>query len=216
MPALKPRTRPDADATPPRERLLREALRLFGERGVAEVPTREICAAAGVNPGAIHYHFGDKDGLYAEVLRLPVQELQAQLAGFDDPALSLHAAICRFLQPFLFDDDGSHAQLFFREMQAPSAVFMQTVAQELAPIFDRFARLLARHAGLPEPTPALHQLAMGLQAMAHDYSMSRPMLNAFHPELLADDPQLEKTCARLADWGCALVAYERERHAQTR
>ncbi|HEY8880371.1 MAG TPA: CerR family C-terminal domain-containing protein [Roseateles sp.] len=206
--------KPTASETP-RERLLREAMRLFGERGFDAVTTREICAAAGVNPGAIHYHFGDKDGLYAAVLGLPVRELQQQLAGFDEPALSLHESICRFLRPFLFDDGACSAQLFFREMQTPSPIFMQTVAEEVGPIFDRFARLLARHAGLAEPDAAIHQLAMGLQAMAHDYSMTRPLLDAFHPELLADDPQLERTCHRLADWGCALVAYERVQHAQT-
>jgi TetR/AcrR family transcriptional regulator, regulator of cefoperazone and chloramphenicol sensitivity len=210
MPAAKP---PDPAPLPPRERLLREAMRLFGEKGFDAVTTREICGAAGVNPGAIHYHFGDKDGLYAEVLRLPVRELLQQLAGFDEPGLGLHESICRFLRPFLFDDGACSAQLFFREMQAPSAVFMETVAREVAPLFDRFARLLARHAGLAAPDAAIHQLAMGLQAMAHDYSMTRPLLDAFHPELLAGDPQLEGTCRRLADWGCALVAYERNQHA---
>ncbi|HEY1129447.1 MAG TPA: CerR family C-terminal domain-containing protein [Roseateles sp.] len=208
MPADKPPAAP-----PPRDRLLQEAMRLFGERGFDAVTTREICAAAGVNPGAIHYHFGDKDGLYAEVLCLPVRELQQLLTGFDDPALSLHESICRFLRPFLFDDGACSAQLFFREMQAPSPIFMRTVAQEIGPLFDRFAGLLARHAGLTQPTAALYQLAMGLQAMAHDYSMTRPMLDSFHPELLADDPQLEATCHRLADWGCALLEYERQRHA---
>ena len=198
---------------PPRERLLREAARLFGDRGFDAVTTREICAAAGVNPGAIHYHFGDKDGLYAAVLRLPGQELSERLTGFDDPGLSLHESICRFLRPFLQDDEACSAQLFLREMQAPSRIFMEVVAVEVGPLFDRFAQLLARHAGLAQPTLALHQLAMGLQAMAHDYALSRPLLAAFHPELLAEDPQLEQTCARLADWGCALVAHERQRHA---
>jgi TetR/AcrR family transcriptional regulator, regulator of cefoperazone and chloramphenicol sensitivity len=210
MPARKP---PNPDALPARDRLIQEATRLFGERGFDAVPTREICAAAGVNPGAIHYHFVDKDGLYAEVLRVPVQQMQQQLVGFDAAGLSLHESIRRFLQPFLFDDGACSAQLFFREMQAPSPVFMETVAREVGPIFDRFARVLARHAGLAEPDAAIHQLAMGLQAMAHDYSMTRPMLDAFHPELLADDPLLEQTCHRLADWGCALVAYERAKHA---
>lgn len=210
MSAAKP---PAPETLTPRDRLLAEAMRLFGERGFDAVTTREICAAAGVNPGAIHYHFGDKDGLYREVLRLPVVELHRQLAGFDDPGLGLHESIRRFIQPFLCDDGASNAQLFFREMQAPSAIFMDTVARDVGPLFDRFAGLLARHAGLDEPTAAIHQLAMGLQAMAHDYSMTRPMLDAFHPELLADDPLLEQTCHRLADWGCALVAFERQRHA---
>lgn len=203
-----------AEPLPASERLLAEAMRLFGERGFDAVTTREICAAAGVNPGAIHYHFGDKDGLYREVLRLPVVELHQQLAGFDEPGLTLHESIRRFIQPFLFDDGACSAQLFFREMQAPSTIFMEAVARDVGPIFDRFSGLLARHAGLAEPTAAIHQLAMGLQAMAHDYAMSRPMLDVFHPELLADDPLLEQTCHRLADWGCALVDYERKRHAK--
>jgi AcrR family transcriptional regulator len=201
------------EAPSARDRLLCEAMNLFAERGFGAVTTREICAAAGVNPGAIHYHFGDKDGLYREVLRLPVLALQQQLEGFDDPRLSLHEAIRRFLQPFLFDDGACSAQLFFREMQSPSAIFMDTVARDVGPIFDRFAGLLARHAGMAEPNAAIHQLAMGLQAMAHDYTVTRPMLDAFHPELLADDPLLEQTCHRLADWGCALVEYERNRQA---
>lgn len=202
-------------AAPPtaRDRLLHEAMRLFGERGFDAVTTREICAAAGVNPGAIHYHFGDKDGLYAEVLGLPVRELLQQLDGFDDAALGLHESIRRFLRPFLSDDGACSAQLFFREMQAPSAIFTAMVVRKVGPLFDRFAGLLARHAGLAEPTPAFYQLAMGLQAMAHDYAMSRPMLAAFHPELLLDEHQLDATCRRLADWGCALVEHERQAHA---
>lgn len=47
--------------------------------------------------------------------------------------------------------------------------------------------------------------------MAHDYALSRPLIDALYPDLLADDPQLQHTCRRLADWGCALVAFERER-----
>jgi AcrR family transcriptional regulator len=199
-------------ALPARDRLLAEAMRLFGERGFDAVTTREICSAAGVNPGAIHYHFGDKDGLYAEVLRGPVRDLQLSMAGFDDPAISLHEAICRFVRPFLFDDGSCSTQLFLREMVAPTRIFMEMVTGEIGPIFDRFAQLLARHAGMTAPNAALHQLAMGLQAMAHDYALSRPVLDAFHPELLADDPHLEQTCHRLADWGCVLVDYERQRH----
>lgn len=71
--------------------------------------------------------------------------------------------------------------------------------------------MLARHAGVAADDPAIAQLAMGLQAMAHDYALSRPLIDALYPDLLADDPQLQHTCRRLADWGCALVAFERER-----
>lgn len=38
-------------------RLLIEAERLSAEKGYAKASTREICAAAGLNVAAIHYHF---------------------------------------------------------------------------------------------------------------------------------------------------------------
>lgn len=47
MPAPRPPSAAVDAPLPPRERLLLEAMRLFGERGVDAVPTREICAAAG-------------------------------------------------------------------------------------------------------------------------------------------------------------------------
>ena len=47
-----------------REHLLDVAEQLFGERGVDHVSIREIQLAAGTrNTAAVHFHFGDRDGL---------------------------------------------------------------------------------------------------------------------------------------------------------
>ena len=51
-----------------RERLLREALRLFTERGYAATTVREIVAAAGVTKPVLYYYFGSKEGLYLEIM----------------------------------------------------------------------------------------------------------------------------------------------------
>ncbi len=51
-----------------RKRLLEAAVSAFAEKGFANVRVREICEAAGANIAAINYHFGDKKGLYSEVL----------------------------------------------------------------------------------------------------------------------------------------------------
>ena len=75
-----------------RTRLLAEASRIFSEKGYATASTREICEAAGLNPAATHYHFGDKDGLYRAVLLVPIHGIAAQLAGFDDPAPTMACA----------------------------------------------------------------------------------------------------------------------------
>lgn len=57
------------DSTATKERLLREAGRLFARRGLWQPTVREITAAAGQrNVSALNYHFGTRDGLVAAIL----------------------------------------------------------------------------------------------------------------------------------------------------
>ena len=51
-----------------RSKLLATAARLFARKGYNGVSVRELAKAAGVNLSMISYHFGGKEGLYAEVL----------------------------------------------------------------------------------------------------------------------------------------------------
>ncbi|OKI99936.1 TetR family transcriptional regulator [Kitasatospora sp. CB01950] len=48
--------------------MLAAAERLFLRRGVGQVSVRAINAEAGLNPGAVHYHFGSRDGLVTALL----------------------------------------------------------------------------------------------------------------------------------------------------
>jgi AcrR family transcriptional regulator len=184
--------------------------------------------AAGLNPAAIHYHFGDKDGLYRAVLLVPIQAVAAQLAGFDDPALNLEQSLHHLLRAFIGDDgpalpgvaccgSAPHAdhgvRLYLREMIEPTPVFAAAAAQHIGPVHDAIARLLARHIGVAEPDEDAHRLAFGLIAMAHDYCMSREFMNALAPRLLEGSDALQRARERLVDWGAALVAHEKKRRA---
>lgn len=51
-----------------RDRLLATAERLLLDTGYDSVSVRAICTAAGLNPAAVHYHFGSKDALVAAML----------------------------------------------------------------------------------------------------------------------------------------------------
>src|SRR6218665_623948 len=66
-----------------RERLLREASRIFAAKGFDKASTREISLAAGANIGLISYYFGDKLGLYREVLVQPMAELLSHMPAAD-------------------------------------------------------------------------------------------------------------------------------------
>lgn len=224
MSAVEPSSLPIETATDKgeraRTRLLSEAARIFSEKGYAKASTREICAAAGLNVAAIHYHFGGKDGLYRAVLQGPIHAISAQLEGFDDPGLSLPQAMARMLGAFagLAADaavssaaDPQGLRLHLRELVEPSPVYAATVAQHFVPHQQAMARLLARHIGLAVPDDDVHRLVFALVAMAHDYCMSREFMRILAPGLLDRPDALSLALARLVDWGVALVAHEQVR-----
>ena len=66
-----------------RARLLDAAERLFLKADPESVSVRTINSAAGLNPGAVHYHFGSKQGL---VLALLEDRLTSRLHVFDHVA----------------------------------------------------------------------------------------------------------------------------------
>src|SRR5437868_7338938 len=51
-----------------RHRLLEAAGEAFAENGFRSATIADICRRAHANIAAVHYHFGDKERLYAEVI----------------------------------------------------------------------------------------------------------------------------------------------------
>jgi AcrR family transcriptional regulator len=204
-----------------REALLRHATAIFGAKGFAAASTREICEAAGVNIASIHYYFGDKQGLYREVLLRPLAEFRAEFSGFDDPALSFERAIRMFLAPFVAsaacdgpDSDELHVmRLHLREMLEPTPAFREVVAQVIAPLHQAVSALLARHCGLTKADDDLHQLVFALAAMANDYCMSREFMKMLAPGVLNRPNAHEQILDRLVGYSRALLDHEIARRA---
>jgi AcrR family transcriptional regulator len=75
-----------------RERLLLVAIKLFSEKGVEAVSMRAINIAAGTkNKSAVHYHFGNKDGILKAIfewvgkqVEVAVQDLWVQIEQRED------------------------------------------------------------------------------------------------------------------------------------
>jgi AcrR family transcriptional regulator len=92
--------------------------RLFAERGIERVSLNEIVAAAGQrNASAIHYHFGDRDGLMRAVLskhqpgieRERTRLLDALESETQPPIRSLAEALVLPVAAKLADPDGGSA-----------------------------------------------------------------------------------------------------------
>lgn len=75
------------DASATRQKLLDAALRLWAEQGVEVATLAEIQAAAGQrNASALHYHFGNRDGLLAAVFERHVPGIRARRQELLDAA----------------------------------------------------------------------------------------------------------------------------------
>lgn len=116
--------------------LLRAARELFAKRDFTAASVREIAAAARVNPAMIHYHFGDKQGLYRamlqETLGPVLQKVQELLVrGGRQTQTSIHDAleavmtmlarepwVPRLIVREVLAEEGPFRELFIREFAA--------------------------------------------------------------------------------------------------
>jgi len=96
-----------------RERILREAERLFGEKGYRGVSIRELAKACGMTNAALYYHFSCKEDLFYQVAIRHAERLaqrirdEAQTAG-DDPLAQLTAAARVYAEHLKFRQDTAH------------------------------------------------------------------------------------------------------------
>jgi AcrR family transcriptional regulator len=202
-----------------RERMLREATRIFATKGFDKASTREICQAAGVNIASIHYYFGDKQGLYREALIQPMLEVLAHL-----PPPDAQTPLRDWLQAFygalllplrMADSDLAHLmRLMGREMLEPSAVYDELCMSHIAPQHGALVEMLRQRCGAAEPDLALHQLAHALTAIAHDYWMSADYMESLAPGVARGPGAYERVLQRLVAYGEALIESERAQRRQ--
>jgi TetR/AcrR family transcriptional regulator, regulator of cefoperazone and chloramphenicol sensitivity len=72
-----------------RLRVLAVATKLFAAGGFKKVTVRQICLEAHANVAAVNYHFGDKLGLYREVLGKAIETMKATTEAARDAGNSL-------------------------------------------------------------------------------------------------------------------------------
>jgi AcrR family transcriptional regulator len=80
------RNDPNAHNPQMRNTLLRSATELFNQKGYAATTVREIVAAAGVTKPVLYYYFGNKEGIFLELVSSPFEKLKALLLSFDHGA----------------------------------------------------------------------------------------------------------------------------------
>jgi AcrR family transcriptional regulator len=133
--------RPTGGDAAVRESLLAAARRLFLANGFASVGIRQVAAAAGTSPASIHYHFGDKLGLYRAMLEQAVAPIAQALERLGDPSGDVQVDVTELIRlytrmlaanpwiPTLIVQEVLSDQGRFREQ------FIEHFAGRLAPLF---------------------------------------------------------------------------------
>jgi AcrR family transcriptional regulator len=202
-----------------RERLLHAALRLFAAQGFAKTSIREIASSAGVNIAAISYYFGDKAGLYRtlfnEALGCPSDAFVQ--SGFAE--LSLREALTGVLLAFLDmlkQDELVQlgTRLHFREMIEPTGMREEKIDTGIRPAHAMLVKLLSRHLGLARPDDNVHRLAFSIIGLGVQMFLTRDVIQAIRPQLLATPAAIDTWSTRMVDYAEAMVAVEAQRRTE--
>jgi AcrR family transcriptional regulator len=154
-----------------RQALIDHATDVFAESGFDRASVREITRRATVNQAAINYHFGGKEALYREVLRLAVAALSdASLLDEDTiDRVTREEAVRLFIRqqvtPLLKRSQiGRYLRIFAWETLAPTPVYRDFIASEKLPILDQAEKIVRRF--LPT-TAARAEIAIATIWLSH-------------------------------------------------
>jgi AcrR family transcriptional regulator len=206
---LSPAVRRRAKRSSPdltRDRLIEAAGHVFAERGYRAATIREICRRARANVAAVNYTFGDKMGLYTEVLRHSVRAAQsAALKAALDSSLSPEETIrgvirarlktlCQQAQP------DWHIRLVLHEFSQPTAAMGRVVDEGMRPIYERMRKAVGEILGLPPEHETTRLSVNSIVGQILFYMFSRPVLERLQPDLKLTPDQLDRIADHIADF----------------
>jgi len=205
------RSRGPADADPTRQKLLDVAGRIFAGRGYQAATIREICIAAGANVAAVNYHFGDKLGLYTEVVRQSMQaaEIEAVRNALDQsapPEDILRAVIRARLRSISRGDRPDwHFKILAHELAQPTPALQQLIDKVGRPLFTRLLELIGRMIDLPASDEKTRLCTISVMGQIVVYVFAAPLLKGAWPELKLTPEQVERIADHIADFSLAYI-----------
>lgn len=204
---------------PTREKLLDAAGQVFAEHGYYKATIREICRRAHANVAAVNYTFGDKLGLYTEVLRTSVKapemgKLTEVLDSAKSPEELLGNLIRVRLQSLFTGNRPDWAfRIMMHEFSQPTPAMARVVDEGMRPVFKRALKAVGQMLGLPPDHEKARLCMNSIIGQVLFYTFSRPVLSRLQPELNLGPNQLERIAGHIVEFSlAALREMAREKH----
>ena len=194
-----------------REKLIEAAGSVFAERGYRSATIREICRRAGANVAAVNYTFGDKMGLYTEVLRHSVRAsktaaLAAALDASRTPEEMIRGVIRARLMSLCKEARPDwHIRLVMHEFSHPTPAMGRVVDEGMRPIYERVRAAVGEIIGLPADHEITQLSVNSIIGQILFYTFSRPVLARLEPELKLTPERLERIADHIAEFSLAYL-----------
>ena len=200
-------------------RILETAGHVFAETGFQAAKVRDICARAGVNLAAVNYHFGDKLGLYNEVLRYAA--CAAGNAADFNPVLwgrtrkaKLRGFVLGLLQHMYGEERPAWpVRLMTHELAQPTPAFDGVVEQIIRPRYDAIRTLVGSMIGRPPGDRQTRLCTQSILGQIIVYAHGREVLKRVWPELQFTPETLEELAGHIASFSYAALKSVSRRNA---
>lgn len=170
---------------------------------------REICRTADANVAAVNYHFGDKMGLYREVLAgaIAVMQSTTEIARQQGEGRTAEQRLAVYIRVFMDRvvkqgrDSWIH-QLMMHEMADPTPALDTIVEQVIRPRTTYVNTLIAEMLDAPVGDERVLRCCMSVQSQ-FQFVMKNPIVHRIVPELTLDDRMLDEIASHITAFSLA-------------
>lgn len=139
-----------------RKKIINSAIILFANKGFDSTSTREICKHAGVNLSLIPYYFGNKEGLYINIIESIINYglafLKEDIDKINDidaltieEKINLYRSILEKYVDFLYSENvpSSFVVLMVKEQTITHSKFSEIYSQKINILYSALRKILA-------------------------------------------------------------------------
>lgn len=192
-----------------RGKLIESAGQLFAEHGFYATTVRQIVKHSGANVAAVNYHFGDKLGLYTEVLQQSVRAVKVDAIDAIKDALDqnappediLRAVIRTRLQSVVSPNlQDQNFRIMVHELAQPTPALGRVVREVFRPIYKRLLELIGKITGLPPQDEKTRLCTNSIMGQILLYIVAGPLLRQLWPELQTTPEQVDRIVTHIGDF----------------
>jgi AcrR family transcriptional regulator len=208
----------ETDRERTRARLIESAGEIFAELGFHHATVRQICNRARANIAAVNYHFGDKSGLYLEVVRqsLRAARLDAVRAALEQntsPEEALRQVVKVRLESLGSQELGDwHFRIIAHELAKPTPAMNQVLNEAIRPVYVRLREVISKILGLPPEHDKTRLCANSIVGQILFYAFARPILTRLWPGMVMTETQVNLIATHIADFSLAYLRTASVKH----